>query len=253
MTLGNFKKVSLITGAGSGMGEATAKRFARDGMAVGVLDINADAADRVANEINSAGGHALSLSADVSNREQVISAVAKLRKAFGAITVLINNAAVEEFRPFSEITEESWDRHFDVNLKGIYNVTQTVLPDMEGAGWGRIINISGFGAQLSEPNMSHYFATKGGVISFTRGLAAELGRKGITVNTISPGFIDTPMARRAIEGGKFPIDPETIYSRYPIPRLGKPEEIASACAFFASDEASYITAQLLGVNGGAAV
>jgi len=246
-------KTALVTGAGSGMGEATAKRFASDGMRVGVLDINGDAADRVSMAINEVGGKAVALQADVASRSQVETAVAKLRSEFGPITVLINNAAIEEFCKFSDITEESWDRHFDVNLKGVYVVTQTVLPDMTAAGWGRIVNISSVGAQLSAPNMSHYFATKGGVISLTRALAAELGRKGITVNSVSPGFIDTPMARRSIEGGKFPVSPEAIFAAYPIPRFGQPKEIAAACAFFVSEDAGYITAQLLGVNGGAAV
>ncbi len=246
-------KIVLVTGAGSGIGEATAKRFAKDGMAVGVLDISIDSATRVANAINASGGKAVALQADVANRDQIAAAVAKLREAFGPITILINNAAAEDFCPFNEITEENWDRVFRVNVKGIYFVTQAVLPDMENTGWGRIVNIAAYGAQLCEPNMSHYYASKGGVISLTRGLAAEFGRKGITVNSVSPGFIDTPMARRAIEGGKLPIKAEDIYGRYPIPRLGKPEEIAAACAFFASDDAGYITAQLLGVNGGAAV
>jgi len=235
------------------MGEATSLRFARDGMAVGVLDIDGAAAGRVAGAISGAGGRAVALQADVSDRQQVAAAVAQMRAALGPVTVLVNNAAVEEFCPFSEITEENWDRIIDVNLKGVYIVTQAVLADMEAAGWGRIVNISGYGAQISSPNMSHYFASKGGMISLTRGLAAELGPKGITVNSVSPGFIDTPMARRAIQGGKFPVAPEVIYGAYPIPRLGKPEEIAAACAFFVSEEAGYVTAQLLGVNGGAAV
>ncbi len=253
MSRDNHTKTALVTGAGSGIGEATAKRFAKDGMAVGILDISGESAKRVAAEISTDGGKAVALQADISNRDQVVAAVSQLRESFGPITILINNAAAEDFCPFNEITEESWDRVFRVNVKGIYFMTQAVLPDMEARGWGRIVNIAAYGAQLCEPNMSHYYASKGGVMSLTRGLAAEFGRKGITVNSVSPGFIDTPMARRAIEGGKFPIKAEDIYGRYPIPRLGKPEEIAAACAFFASEDAGFITAQLLGVNGGAAV
>jgi NAD(P)-dependent dehydrogenase (short-subunit alcohol dehydrogenase family) len=222
-------------------------------MAVGVLDIVGQAAATVASEINAAGGRAIAVPADVADKLQVEAAVAQVRRVFGPITVLVNNAAIEEFCAFTEITEESWDRHLDVNLKGIYIVTRSVLPDMVAAGWGRIVNISALGAQISTPNMSHYYASKGGVISLTRALAAELGAKGITVNSISPGFIDTPMARRAIDGNKFPVPYEQILASYPIPRMGKAEEIAAACAFFASEEAGYVTAQLLGVNGGAAV
>ena len=246
-------KVALVTGGGSGMGEATSLRFAREGMAVGVLDINGEAAAAVAGVIRKTGGRAIDLRADVSDKAQVAAAVSRLREELGPITVLVNNAAIEEFGAFNEITEDSWDRLMDVNLKSVYIVTQAVLPDMEAISWGRIINISSYGAQLSAPYMSHYFASKGGVISLTRGLAAELGAKGITVNTISPGFIDTPMSRRAIGEEQFPVAAETIYGAYPIPRLGKPEEIAAACAFLASDDAAYITAQTLGVNGGATV
>ncbi len=235
------------------MGRATSQRFARDGMAVGVLDINGDGAASVASEISEAGGRAVALQADVSNRQSVNAAVAKLREQSGPVTVVVNNAAVDSWCPFEEITDEMWDIQMNVNLKGMFYVTQAVLPDMLAAGWGRIINISALGAQISAPNMGHYYASKGGVISLTRGLAAELGSKGITVNSISPGFIDTPMARRAIDDNKFPIPYEQILAGYPIPRLGKPEDIAAACAFFASEEAGYITAQLLGVNGGAAV
>lgn len=253
MTQTKARRVALVTGAGSGMGEATSRRFARDGLAVGVLDIDADAAQRVAEDINRDGGQALALAADITDRAAVNQATERLRGAFGPVTVLVNNAAVENFCPFMEIDDANWDRVIDVNLKGLYVVTQVVLPDMEAAGWGRIVNLSALGTELSQPNMSHYYASKGGVITFTRGLAAEVGSKGITVNSVSPGFIDTPMARRAIEGGKFPVDASAIYSAYPIPRLGKPEEIASAVAFLASDEAGYITAQQLGVNGGAAV
>lgn len=253
MTNHNGGRVALVTGAGSGMGEAISKRFARDGLAVGVLDIDSGAAARVADDIQRDGGRALALTADIVDRVAVNAAVAHLKARFGSIAVLVNNAAVENFCPFMEIDDDNWDRVMNVNMKGMYVVTQAVLPDMEAAGWGRIVNISGYGAQLSQPNMSHYFASKGGVIAFTRGLAAEVGAKGITVNTVSPGFIDTPMARRAIEGGQFPVEASAIYAAYPIPRLGTPEEIAAAVAFFTSDEAGYITAQLLGVNGGAVV
>jgi NAD(P)-dependent dehydrogenase (short-subunit alcohol dehydrogenase family) len=245
--------VALVTGGGSGMGEATSKRFAQDGMTVGVLDIDGDGARRVTDEIARAGGKAISLEADVSNKSSIDGAVAQLRAAFGPITVLVNNAAVEGFGAIEDITESDFDRMIAVNLKSVFFVTQVVLPDMVNAGWGRIINISALGAQISTPNMCRYYASKGGVISLTRALAADLGPKGITVNSVSPGFIDTPMAQRGIREGRFPVAPEVIYAAYPIPRMGLPEEIAHACAFFASEGAGYVTGQLLGVNGGAAV
>jgi 2-hydroxycyclohexanecarboxyl-CoA dehydrogenase len=248
-----MRRVALVTGGGAGMGAATCQRLARDGMAVGVLDINAENANEIAGFIQESGGAALALAADISKRAQVEAALTRLREKFGPVTVLVNNAAIEDFCAFENISEQSWDRQLGVNLKGPYIVTQTVLPDMLAAGWGRIVNISSFGAQTGAPNMVAYTASKGGVIALTRSLAIELGRHGITVNTVAPGFIDTPMARRAIDGNLFPVSYEQIIASYPIPRLGRAEEVAAACAFFVSDDAGYITAQLLGVNGGATV
>ena len=249
----NDRRTALVTGAGSGLGEATARRFARNGMAVGVLDINAAAAERVAGEIRDCGGTAVPLAADIGERDQIEAAVARLREAAGPVTVAVNNAAMENFCPIEQLDDATWDRLMAVNVRGAYIVIQTVLPDMVAAGWGRIVNVASFGAQVGAPNMALYTASKGGIISLTRSLAIELGSKGITVNSVSPGFIDTPMARRAIDGGLFPVPYEQIIATYPIPRLGRPEEIAAACAFLASEDAGYITAQVLGVNGGAAV
>jgi NAD(P)-dependent dehydrogenase (short-subunit alcohol dehydrogenase family) len=243
----------VVTGGGSGIGEATCLRLARDGLAVGVLDVDGDSAGSVAREIESAGGRAVPVVADVSNRAEVDAAVATVREELGPVTVLVNNAGVENFTPFAAIDGDNWDRIMEVNLKGVYNATQAVLQDMLDAGWGRIVNISSIGAQTGALNMSHYAASKGGVIALTRSLAIELGASGITVNAIAPSFILTPMSRRAIEGNRLPVSFEEIVKSYPIPRLGRPEEVAAACAFFASEDAGYITAQLLGVNGGAAV
>lgn len=245
-------RTALVTGAAGGMGEATAHRLAREGRRVALVDIDAAGAHRVAAEIASGGGQALAVVADISNRAAIDAALGEIRGALGPVTILVNNAAVENFCPFAEIDEANWDRVMDVNLKGVFLLTQAVLPDMIAAGWGRIVNISAYGAQLGATEMAHYTASKGGVIAMTRSLGVELGRHGITVNSVSPGFIDTPMARRAIEGGKFSVTAEQIVAAYPIPRLGRPEEIAAACCFLASEDASYITSQVLGVNGGAA-
>lgn len=246
-------RIALVTGGGAGMGEATSLRLARDGRAVAVLDIDGDAAKRVASQIAAEGGTAMALQCDVADREQVDRAIAAIRGQLGPVTILVNNAGIESFSPFPDIDEAAWDRLMDVNLKALYFLIQAVLPDMEGAGWGRIVNLSALGAQIGAPNLALYTASKGAVISMTRSLAVELGPKGITVNSVSPGFIDTPMSRRAIDGDKFPVPFEQIIATYPIPRIGTPEDIAAACAFFASDDAAYITGQLLGVNGGAAV
>lgn len=253
MSKSDQRRVALVTGSGdpAGMGAAVARQFASSGMAVGVLDIKGEGVEAIAEEIRAGGGEAMALVADVTDRRQVQQAAEALRAAFGPIGVLVNNAAIEGWCPFDEITDEAWDRTFAVNTKGAFIVTQIVLPDMEAAGWGRIVNISALGGQMGGVyDMTHYNASKGAMITMTKSLAIGLGAKGITVNTVSPGFIDTPMARRAIETSAFPVDYQEILASYPIPRLGRPEDIAAAVAFFASEEAGYITNQTLGVNGG---
>lgn len=244
------KRVALVTGGGAGIGEATCLRLARDGMAVGVLGRRIENAQSVADAIIAAGGSAVAVEADVADRAGVDRAVAAVRAALGPITVLVNNAGIEQFLPFADIGDEDWDRVIAVNLKGIYHATQAVLPDMVAAGWGRVINLTALGAQIGAANMVHYTASKGGVAAMTRSLAVELGPKGITVNAVSPGFLLTPMAQRAIDGDLFPVPYQEIVATYPIPRVGQPEDAAAAIAFFASQEAGYITAQTLGVNGG---
>lgn len=246
------ERVALVTGGGAGIGAAACERLARDGHAVGVLGQRIANAVEVADRIAAAGGRAFAVKADVSNREQLTAAIAEVRQNLGPITILVNNAGIEEFTPFPEITEPAWDRIMDVNLKGTYHAVQLVLPDMVAAGWGRIVNLTALGAQIGASNMVHYTATKGGVTAMTRSLAVELGSKGITVNAVSPGFILTPMSQRAIDGNLFPVPYEQIVATYPVPRVGRPEEAAAAIAFFASDDASYITGQVLGVNGGCA-
>ena len=243
-------RVALVTGGAVGMGEATCLRLAKDGLAVGIIDVNGDAAENVASEIRQAGGKAVAVVADVTDREQIERAVKLIRESLGPIGVLVNNAGVEDFTPFQEIDSANWDRIIEVNLKGTYNVTQIVLPDMIEQGWGRIINFASLAAQSGGAGMVHYSAAKGGIVSMTRSLAQELGSKGITVNAVAPGLVDTPMARRSIEGGKFPISVEEMVKSYPIPRMGRPEEAAAVISFFASEDASYMTAQLLGINGG---
>ena len=242
--------VALVTGGGAGIGEASCLRLARDGMAIGVLGRRIENAQRVADTIRAAGGSAVPVEADVADRAAVDRAVAAVRMALGPITVLDNTAGIEQFTPFAEIDGEDWDRVMAVNLKGIYHVTQAVLPDMVAAGWGRVVNLTALGAQIGAANMVHYTASKGGVTAMTRSLAVELGPKGITVNAVSPGFLLTPMAQRAIDGNLFPVPYQEIVATYPIPRVGQPEDAAAAIAFFASQEAGYITGQTLGVNGG---
>jgi 2-hydroxycyclohexanecarboxyl-CoA dehydrogenase len=235
------------------MGEASCYRLARDGKSVAVLDINAVNAEQVARAIVDAGGRAIAVVADITLRDEVERAVAIVRGEFGPISVLVNCAGMEHFAAFDAIDTQQWDRMMSINLKGNYNVTQTVLPDMIAQHWGRIINFSSISAQSGAANMVHYAAAKGGIVAMTRSLALEVGFKGVTVNAIAPGMINTAMLQRAIDGDNFVMPVDKLVKSFPIPRMGQPEEVAVAVSFFASEDAGYITAQLLGVNGGTAV
>jgi 2-hydroxycyclohexanecarboxyl-CoA dehydrogenase len=244
-------KVALITGSANGIGRAISKRLARDGIAIGVLDLLAEGAEVVAGEIAAAGGRAIALSADVSKREAVSDAVAKLRGAFGPVTILVNNAGITGFVPFLELTDDQWDRMLTVNLKSAFIVTQLVLPDMLTAGWGRIVNISSSSAQSGAINMAHYSASKGGMIALTRTLAQEFGAHNITSNTIPPRFVhNTAMSNESFERPEMKQRFQAMVDAGPIRRHGEPEDIAGAAAWLVSDEAGYVTGQVIGVNGG---
>lgn len=245
-------KTALVTGAAAGIGRACAKRLAREGTAVGVLDINLEGCQRVVDEIATAGGRAIALSANIADRRQVAAAIAKLREAFGAVTVLVNNAGITGRVPFKELTDEQWDRMMEINLKGTFVVTQLVLPDMESAKWGRIVNISSSSAQTGAIGMAHYSASKGAIISLTRTLAQELGPLGITVNNIPPGSIMNTVMAEA-NRAQFPDAVETLIKALPVRRGGEPEDIANACAWLVSEQSSYVTGQTIGVNGGRVV
>jgi 2-hydroxycyclohexanecarboxyl-CoA dehydrogenase len=242
-------KVALVTGGATGIGAAICRRLARDGIAVGVLDILIDEARKVADQIGGAGGKAIPLQADITKREQVQAALAHLRDAFGSITILVNNAGITGTVSFEELTDAQWDRMFEVNAKGTFIVSQLVVPDMKAAGWGRIVNISSSSAQSGAPLMAHYSASKGAVIAFTKTLARELGPLGITCNNIPPRFVmNTVMSEQHFnESHK---SREDWINAGPIRRQGEPEDIAGACAWLVSDEAGYVTGQTIGVNGG---
>jgi 2-hydroxycyclohexanecarboxyl-CoA dehydrogenase len=245
------RRTAVVTGGGSGMGRAIVHRLAADGLAVAIADINSDAADTVAEEVRQQGNEAVAFGGvDVSDRVQVNDAIARVRTTLGPVLVLVNNAGITGFREFLSITDDKWDRIMAVNVNGPFYCTQAVLPDMIEAGWGRIVNISSSSAQGGQPFMVHYVTSKAGLIGFTKALALECGPKGITVNTIPPGFIDTPMLRKSEERGLLGKGVEFHASQTPVRRVGRPEDIAAACAFLISEEASYITGQILGVNGG---
>jgi 2-hydroxycyclohexanecarboxyl-CoA dehydrogenase len=237
---------AIITGAASGIGLATARRLARDGANVAIWDINEAGAQAAADELGKAGHRAIASRVDVSSRADVDAAVARIRKEFGPVHILVNNAGITLFRDFMEMTEDAWDRVMTINLKSMLVCTQAVLPDMLAAKWGRVVNVSSSSAQTGSAQMTAYAASKGGVIAFTKALAQEVAAKGITVNNVPPGFIDTPMLRESPIGARV----EQVAAASPMKRSGQPEDMANAIAFLASEEAGYITGHTLSVNGG---
>ncbi len=239
-------KIAIVTGGASGIGLAISQRFAREGAAVAVWDINEAGAQRAADELVAVGGKAIGCAVDVSNRAQIEAATNRVRAEFGPISILVNNAGISNYISFLDMTEEQWDRMININLKSVFLVTQVVLPDMLAAGWGRVVNISSSSTQTGSPKMAHYVASKGGVIGFTKALAREYSEKGITFNNVPPGFVDTPLLRATLSEAAV----ESQIQSSPMKRAGKPEDIAAACAFLASDDAGYITGHTLSVNGG---
>jgi len=241
--MGNSQRTALVTGGASGIGRAIALRLARAGMRVGVLDLDAAGAARVAAE---AGGRAVE--ADVATASSVNAAVDRLRREIGPVEVVVNAAGIASFIPFVEMSEGVWDQMIAVHLKGTYNCIRAVLPDMMAARWGRIVNIASVaGLNGGGPGLSHYAAAKSGIIGLTKTLGMELAPHGITTNAIAPGLIDTPLLDRS---GMPQQVRQLVVDRTPVGRIGKPEDIAAACAFLVSEEASFVVGQVLSPNGG---
>lgn len=244
-----MNRVAVVTGGASGIGLGVARQLAADGHAVAILDANAETTEAAREELRSGGASVMAVHVDVVDRPSVVRAFDAVRAELGPVTILVTSAGVEAFDPLLEITPERWDRILAVNLTGTFTCAQLAVPDMRAAGWGRIITISSQSAQSGAPNMAHYSASKGGVIALTKSLAVDLARQGITVNSISPSVVDTPMARAAEASGDFPgID--VVAPLVPLGRAGTPADIAAACSFLCSDGGSYLTGQILGVNGG---
>lgn len=243
-------RTAIVTGGASGIGLAVARRLAEDGAAVAILDLDGEAADDAATSLEAASSGAMGLAVDVRDRHQVYGAVAEVSTRLGTPTILVNSAGLDRFEPFLSISTESWERIIAVNLTGTFHACQAIVPHMADARWGRIVNISSSSAQTGNPLMTHYSAAKAGVVGFTKALALELGREGITVNTVPPSFIDTPMLRRSEARGFLGAGIEVHERTTPVRRVGRAEDVAAACAFLVRDEASYITGQVVGVNGG---
>jgi 3-oxoacyl-[acyl-carrier protein] reductase len=238
-------KVALITGAGSGIGQATAEKFAREGARLALADLNFEKVARVAEEIAAAGTDTMALRADVSRLNDMNVAVKHVLEAYGRVDVLVNNAGITRDATLRNMTEERFDEVIAVNLKGVYNSAHAVLPAMLAQGGGVILNASSVVGLYGNFGQTNYAATKSGVIGMTKTWARELARKGIRANAVCPGFIGTDMVRAMPE--KILAE---ITSRVPGGRLGTPEEVANVYAFLASDEAAYVNGAVIEVSGG---
>jgi len=241
-------KVAIITGAGQGIGQATAMKFAREGARVAVCDINRASVDDTVATILANGGEALGYTIDVTDKESIAKMVEGVMGAWGRIDTLVNNAGIVQDAQFRKMTDDQFERVIDVNLKGVYNVTKAVVDIMIEQNSGCILNASSIVGIYGNFGQTNYAATKFGVIGMVKTWARELGRKGIRANAICPGFISTPILASM---------PEKVVrmmeERVPLGRLGKPEEIANTYAWLASDEASYINGAVIEVSGGATI
>jgi 2-hydroxycyclohexanecarboxyl-CoA dehydrogenase len=246
------QRVAVVTGGGSGIGLAVARRLAGDGHAVAVLDLDGDSAQSAADDIVATGGTAAGCRADVADRGQVFGAFDEVRSRLGRPTILVNNAGIgANFSKFLDVTPEDWERVVRVNLTGAFNCCQAALPDMVEARWGRIVNITSSSTHSGQAWLGPYVSSKSGVNGLTKTLALEFGSRGITVNAVPPGFIDTPMMRASIERGEWgPGGLEEAVSRTPVRRVGLPDDVAATCSFLCRAEAGYLTGQIIGVNGG---
>jgi 2-hydroxycyclohexanecarboxyl-CoA dehydrogenase len=246
------QRVAVITGGGSGIGLAVGRRLAADGHAVAVFDLDVGSATAAASAVESAGGRAIGLSVDVGSRDQVFEAADEVRRQLGAPAILVNGAGTgATFTRFLQVSPEEWERVVTVNLTGAFHCCQAMIPDMVEARWGRIVNISSSSAHSGQALLGPYVSSKSGLNGLTKSLALEFGPRGITVNAIPPGFIDTPMLRASEARGEFgPGGVEDAIARTPVRRAGSPEDVAATCSFLCRDEAGYITGQIIGVNGG---
>lgn len=245
----NSERVVVVTGGASGIGLGTARRFAENGHPVALLDLQADAVAAETARLREAGGNVLGLTVDISDRENVDAAYRSVREQLGPIAIVIANAGYSEPLDFSTMSVDQWHSMINVNLNGTFHTIHAAVPDMIAKGWGRIVTISSQAAQSGAPNRAHYAASKGGVIGLTKALGMELARSGITVNTIPPSLVATPMMDRETEQGLFP-GVDVVAPMIPVGRAGTPDDIADACEFLCSDKASYITGQQINVNGG---
>jgi NAD(P)-dependent dehydrogenase (short-subunit alcohol dehydrogenase family) len=246
--MGTSGRTAVVTGGASGIGRAIVERLARDGADVAIFDVDAAGGRAVAAAVTALGRRALAVEADVAAAAGVAAAVERVHAELGPVHVLVNDAGIANFTPLLQMSEEVWDRMIAVHLKGTFNCTHALLPDMVAAGWGRVVNVASVaGLSGGGPGLAHYAAAKGGIIAFTKALASEVGPLGVTVNAIAPGLIETPLLDRS---GVSPDFRRAVAERAPVRRLGTPDDVAAACAFLVSEEASFFTGQVMSPNGG---
>lgn len=238
-------KIAIITGGGSGIGKATALKFAEQGAHVMIWDISDDRGKEVAQQITNYGGKAEFFHVDTTHKSHIESAAQSIFNTYGHIDILINNAGITKDATLLKMTDEQWDQVISVNLTGVYHCTRIIAPYMVQNNYGRIINASSVVGLFGNFGQTNYAATKAGLIGMTQTLSKELGRKGITVNAVAPGFIATEMIQL------MPQDVlQSMEAKVPVKRLGRPEEVASLYAFLASDDASYINGAVIRIDGG---
>ncbi len=237
-------KTAVVTGGGTGIGQAIAIRLAKDGASVAVWGRTRKTLDETVNKIETAGGKALACVADCTDRTQIDRALEMTHQAFGPVTILINNAGAAEFCDFLDLTEEAFERLMRINATGPFHCTQATIPDMLKTGWGRIVSITSSITQDGIGGLPHYAASKSALVGLTKALAMEYADKNITANHVPVFFVTTAMSE------DMPLDQDQISAMAPAKRAGRPEEVAAACAFLASEEASYVNGQALSTNGG---
>ena len=241
----------IVTGGGGGIGSATCRRLAREGAKVAVFDRNLEAAQKVVAEITAAGGQAAAFDCDITDRASVDAAVAATQAQLGPVAVLVNNAGWDVFKPFTKTVPAEWDRLIAINLTGALHMLHAVLPGMAERKYGRIVNIASDAARGGSSGEAVYSACKGGLVALSKTLAREHARQSITVNVVCPGPTDTALLAGVAEGARDPAKLiEAFKSAIPLGRLGQPADLASAIAFFGSDDAGFVTGQVLSVSGG---
>jgi 2-hydroxycyclohexanecarboxyl-CoA dehydrogenase len=244
-------KTAVITGGGGGIGGATSARFAQEGARVAVLDRNPEAAQAVVQRIGADGGTALALECDITSRPSVDAAVAQVNGQFGGIDILVNNAGWDVFSPFMKTTPDQWERIIAINLTGALHMHHAVLPGMVARRRGRIVNVASDAARVGSSGEAVYAACKGGLVAFSKTIAREHARHGITVNVVCPGPTDTALFADYKQGAGNPEKLVEAFERsIPLGRIGQPDDLPGAIVFFASDDAAYITGQVLSVSGG---